>query len=212
MNLSIIDSIRVCKNFYEVLGLEPRLYDLNELKRAYRVRALKVHPDKCREDGAESAFKRLSEAFECLSDQPKQSLYLASLEKAGGFPTAQKKEQTVQKRTWEDLYVPPCKRNNKKQEAGGFKAGQGPPRSTTNRVWEVFEEEEKKFKAEMEAKRQEREEMVEEKRLQNQARESERLHTLQKCMAKVDVEKNASHWKSFQTSSKKKKKEINSSP
>ena len=42
------------------------IYDEQELRKRYRKSALLVHPDKCKSDGAEDAFKILNNAFELL--------------------------------------------------------------------------------------------------------------------------------------------------
>lgn len=50
---------------YETLGLD-RTADGATVKRAYRERAKRLHPDG--DDGDEDAFKRLNEAYEVLTD------------------------------------------------------------------------------------------------------------------------------------------------
>jgi len=63
------------RDYYEVLGVA-RDADESEVKKAYREKALKYHPDKNPGDeDAEAAFKEVSEAFEVLSDQQKRTLY-----------------------------------------------------------------------------------------------------------------------------------------
>eukprot|EP00438_Fugacium_kawagutii_P013685 Skav217098 [mRNA] locus=scaffold187:162205:163641:+ [translate_table: standard] len=52
---------------YRILGVDKRASD-DEIKKAYRMLALRLHPDKCKENGAEEAFKRVVEAFSALSD------------------------------------------------------------------------------------------------------------------------------------------------
>lgn len=53
----MIARIRQSKgNYYTVLGVD-RSADEDEIKKAYRKLALKLHPDKCQAPGAEEAFK-----------------------------------------------------------------------------------------------------------------------------------------------------------
>ena len=59
---------RVMWDYYELLEL-PRTASLEDLKSSYRRLALKHHPDRNPGDGdAEEHFKRVSEAYQVLSD------------------------------------------------------------------------------------------------------------------------------------------------
>lgn len=62
------------RDYYEVLGIGKDA-DTSEIKKAYRKLALKYHPDKNKDAGAEEKFKEISEAYAVLSDQNKRSAY-----------------------------------------------------------------------------------------------------------------------------------------
>lgn len=56
------------KDYYKIMGIE-KTADSNDIKKAYRKMAVKLHPDKNPGDEhAEAKFKDLSEAYETLSD------------------------------------------------------------------------------------------------------------------------------------------------
>jgi hypothetical protein len=62
------------KCYYEILEVNRNASD-DEIKKAYRKLALRFHPDKCRAPQAEEAFKKISKAFQCLSDGGKRRTY-----------------------------------------------------------------------------------------------------------------------------------------
>lgn len=67
------------RDYYEVLGLG-RDADAKAIRNAFRQLALKYHPDRNKEAGAEERFKEIAEAYAVLSDPKKRADY-----DAGGF-------------------------------------------------------------------------------------------------------------------------------
>lgn len=59
---------------YEALGVKPNATD-KEIKAAYRKLALKYHPDKNKEAGAEDIFKNMSGSYAILSDKTTRTQY-----------------------------------------------------------------------------------------------------------------------------------------
>lgn len=62
------------KDYYALLGVE-RDASPEDIKRAYRKRAMKVHPDVAQGEDAAEQFKELTEAYQVLSDPNKRSIY-----------------------------------------------------------------------------------------------------------------------------------------
>ena len=63
------------RDYYEVLDVSKNVNE-SELKKAYRQKALKFHPDKNPGDKqAEDNFKEASEAYEVLKDPEKRQIY-----------------------------------------------------------------------------------------------------------------------------------------
>ncbi|KAJ1262566.1 hypothetical protein BS78_09G118700 [Paspalum vaginatum] len=73
-NIRVVQDIRKKKDYYAVLGLERRC-SAEEIRKAYRRLSLKVHPDKNKAPGAEDAFKLVSKAFKCLSNDQSRRTY-----------------------------------------------------------------------------------------------------------------------------------------
>lgn len=74
------------RDYYEVLGVD-KSASQDEIKRAFRKQAVKLHPDK--ETGDEAKFKELNEAYEVLSNEQKKQAYdqfghAAGADQAGG--------------------------------------------------------------------------------------------------------------------------------
>ena len=62
------------RDYYETLGVS-RNAPTEEIKKAFRKLAMRYHPDRNREDGAEARFKEIGEAYEVLSDSQKRAAY-----------------------------------------------------------------------------------------------------------------------------------------
>lgn len=72
--ITIVREIKRKKDYYEILGVE-KSCSSEDVRKAYRKLSLKVHPDKNQAPGAEEAFKMVSKAFQCLTDEESRRKY-----------------------------------------------------------------------------------------------------------------------------------------
>jgi len=66
------------ENYYNVLGVAPNATD-EEIKKVYRSLAMRYHPDRNQEPGADARFKAIGKAYEVLSDPVKREEFNQSL-------------------------------------------------------------------------------------------------------------------------------------
>lgn len=69
-----INRILKTKDLYEILKVD-KSCSSDDLKRAYRKLAVKVHPDRCKDPKATEAFQKVSHAYQTLSDENKRKNY-----------------------------------------------------------------------------------------------------------------------------------------
>ncbi len=65
---------RMAQDFYELLGVA-RDAEAGDIKKAYRRKARELHPDVSEEPDAEERFRRVTEAYEVLSDDQRRATY-----------------------------------------------------------------------------------------------------------------------------------------
>ena len=62
------------RDYYEILGISKNAND-EQIKSAFRKKALEFHPDRNKAEDAEQKFKEINEAYQILSDSEKRSKY-----------------------------------------------------------------------------------------------------------------------------------------
>ncbi|KAG9409071.1 hypothetical protein AC1031_019329 [Aphanomyces cochlioides] len=136
--MSEVDRILAAPNHFFVLDFDTVEYlELAAVRKQYKALARLVHPDKCSEQGAEDAFKKLSIAYECLADEGLQYNYLAKLtgSKKRPRPTESSKKSKHQKhhqsppyrptrpRTAEEIYADFLREEERQAETEFLKRG-----------------------------------------------------------------------------------------
>ncbi|GAB3763161.1 molecular chaperone DnaJ [Microlunatus parietis] len=74
---------KMTEDYYEILGV-PRDATPEQIKKAYRQQARKLHPDVAQEPDAADRFKKVAEAYEVLRDEQKRDLYDRGGDPLGG--------------------------------------------------------------------------------------------------------------------------------
>ena len=62
------------KNYYEILGISQDA-SIEEIKSTYRKKAKQLHPDVSKDNNTVDAFKKVTEAYEVLSDPRRRQEY-----------------------------------------------------------------------------------------------------------------------------------------
>uniref|UniRef100_A0A7S0UVL7 J domain-containing protein n=1 Tax=Polytomella parva TaxID=51329 RepID=A0A7S0UVL7_9CHLO len=102
----LVQTILKAKDFYEILGVAKTATD-DDIKRAYKKLALKLHPDKCKAKGSEDAFKAVSKSFSCLSDADKRAYYdRTGYESSTAAVAAQQAQQAGRRTAYADEVDP----------------------------------------------------------------------------------------------------------
>ncbi|KAM0069703.1 putative DnaJ domain, Chaperone J-domain superfamily [Helianthus debilis subsp. tardiflorus] len=102
-HVRLVREIKRNTDYYEILGVG-KSCSVEEIKKAYRKLSLKVHPDKNKAPGSEEAFKKVSKAFKCLSDEGSRQHYDQTGVSEGDEYTQQYNVRRRRRRTGHNMF------------------------------------------------------------------------------------------------------------
>lgn len=107
------------KNYYHILGIQPTATK-EEIKKAYKLAALKWHPDRNSHPDAHARIVEINEAYETLMDDSKRFIYDQRRSYQQQVPPQQPYQQQYQRRY--EPYTPPRARQYRHTErkSGSF--------------------------------------------------------------------------------------------
>ncbi|TMW64810.1 hypothetical protein Poli38472_008977 [Pythium oligandrum] len=181
---------------YHVLGLSlptdaTALAPSTVVRRRYKELAIRVHPDKNASPNAEEAFKRLSEAYECLANEHSQRVYLVRLLAQTSARRGAKRPRPPPPRapSQRSKPPPPPRRPKRPKTSPSPPPPPTPPppprRRTPEEIWQAFQrEEEEQARREFHAKGFEREYKAASspKPVSNEHDEAERTRVLESAL------------------------------
>ena len=72
--VKLVREILSTKDYYKMLGVDKKFTEA-DLKKAYKKKAMKFHPDRNNAPRAKEAFQKINSAMECFSDPAKKRVY-----------------------------------------------------------------------------------------------------------------------------------------
>ena len=82
--MKVCREILAKKDYYDILGVQNNAVE-EDIKKAYKKHAIKLHPDKNRAPQSNEAFKKVSAAYACLTDAAKRRIYDQTGEEPGNM-------------------------------------------------------------------------------------------------------------------------------